>query len=91
MPGATVSTPGPGNGQPVNKYSSTRVFVVIGGTIAVGLGLGTLSTGCSARGYNRRAAVAFHVTQEDREPSSSLRGIGGGPLAHSVLLGHVIS
>ncbi|QSQ22730.1 hypothetical protein JY651_47830 [Pyxidicoccus parkwayensis] len=51
VPGATVSTPGPGNGQPVNTYSNTRLFAVIGGTMAVGLGLGALSTGLKKGGF----------------------------------------
>ncbi|WP_163863878.1 hypothetical protein [Myxococcus eversor] len=48
-PGATVS--GAGNGQPVNKHSNMKVYLVITGTIAVGLGLGMLNTGLKKGGF----------------------------------------
>ncbi|NTX03291.1 hypothetical protein [Myxococcus sp. CA040A] len=47
--GATAS--GPSNGQHVNKYPSMRVLAIIGGTIAVGLGVGALSTGLKKGGF----------------------------------------
>jgi hypothetical protein len=51
VPGATESTAVPSNGQPVNKYSNMRVFAVIGGTIAVGIGVGMLSIGLKKGGF----------------------------------------